>query len=87
MKSMGTTYWNTPNTDATNSSSFSAFPGGYRDGRSGGFNNKGNFSHNWSSTAVGDGSAYLRTLKYDAASVERADWNKKDGVSVRCLKD
>jgi uncharacterized protein (TIGR02145 family) len=87
MKSMGTTYWNTPNTDATNSSSFSAFPGGYRDGRAGGFNNKGNFSHNWSSTAVGDGSAYLRTLKYDDASVERADWNKKDGVSVRCLKD
>jgi uncharacterized protein (TIGR02145 family) len=87
MKSQGTTYWNTPNTDAMNSSAFSALPGGFRRGNGGGFENKGNYSHNWSSTAVNDGSAWLRTLKYNDASVERADWNKKDGVSVRCLKD
>lgn len=30
MKSMGTTYWQSPNTGATNESGFSALPGGYR---------------------------------------------------------
>ena len=87
MKAEGLTYWNSPNTGATNSSGFSAFPGGFRNGNNGNFENKGNFSYFWSSTTPNDGSAWLRHLNYDNADLSRADWNRKDGVSVRCLKD
>jgi uncharacterized protein (TIGR02145 family) len=87
MKAEGTTYWNSPNTGATNSSAFSAFPGGFCNGRNGNFENKGNFSYFWSSTTPNDDSAWLRHLNYDNGDLSRADWNRKDGVSVRCLKD
>jgi uncharacterized protein (TIGR02145 family) len=87
MKAEGLTYWNSPNTGATNSSGFSALPGGFRNGNNGNFENKGNFSYFWSSTTPNDGSAWLRHLNYDNGDLSRADWNRKDGVSVRCLKD
>jgi len=48
MMSTGTTLWPSPNSNATNTSGFSAIPGGYRSS-GGGFNSLGNWAVFWSS--------------------------------------
>jgi uncharacterized protein (TIGR02145 family) len=85
LKSTDLQYWNSPNTNATNESGFSALPGGYR-------GNYGNFyyfvhSYHWSSSAINTSSAYLRILHYDTGTANRGFVNKKYGYSVRCLRD
>jgi len=49
MKETGTTHWNSPNAGATNSSGFTALPGGYRS-TNGGFYDRGSFGIWWSAT-------------------------------------
>jgi uncharacterized protein (TIGR02145 family) len=86
LKETGTTHWNSPNTGATNSSGFTALPGGYRA-------TNGSFSHAsyggyWWSSSESDGSyAWGRSLYYDRAQVSRYYYGKSRGFSVRCLKD
>ncbi len=77
--------WNTPNTGATNSSGFTALPGG-RSG-SGSFTNVGNVGYWWSATESGASNAWFRTLYLTEASVYRADFSKLYGFSVRCVQD
>jgi uncharacterized protein (TIGR02145 family) len=86
MKSMGTTYWNSPNTDADNSSGFSALPGGYRDDL-GSFSGIRNYAFFWSATNSVGGSAFYRRLASHNGNVERSGRSKSVGASVRCLKD
>jgi uncharacterized protein (TIGR02145 family) len=66
MKSTGTQYWQSPNTDATNESGFSGLPGGYRfdDGT---FDYIGNYGDWWSSTEGGTNNAWGRALNYTMA--------------------
>jgi uncharacterized protein (TIGR02145 family) len=92
MKSVGTAYWNTPNTGATNESGFSALPGGYRNNFGGSFS--GSFSNIridaffWSATENVSSHAWLRNLFNDYGDVDRNhDFNKSVGASVRCLRD
>jgi uncharacterized protein (TIGR02145 family) len=86
MKEIGILHWYPPNTGATNESGFTALPGGFRliDGFfSLVFN--GNF---WSSTEYDMETAWGRGLVYDDASVYReGGYYKRNGFSVRCLKD
>jgi uncharacterized protein (TIGR02145 family) len=78
--------WDSPNTGATNSSGFSALPGGGRD-PGGSFYGAGGGGYWWSSSE-GDGSyAWRRYLGYGGAQVSRYDYYKSGGFSVRCLKD
>jgi uncharacterized protein (TIGR02145 family) len=81
-----TTGWNSPNTGATNSSGFTAFPGGYR-GNDGIYYSIGNHSYSWSSTENDANGAWNRRLHYDYSSVNRNSNNKQGGFSIRCLKD
>jgi uncharacterized protein (TIGR02145 family) len=86
MKSTGTDYWNSPNTDATNSSGFSALPGGSRN-TDGSFANIRNFAFFWSATGPVSDIAIFRTL-YGSSSFVTSNQNLKSvGASVRCLKD
>lgn len=87
MKSNGTQYWQSPNTDATNESGFSGLPGGFRYFFDGTFQEIGNNGLWWSSTEGSMSVAYLRTLSYDSGSVPRFNNNKTSGLSVRCLRD
>ena len=86
MKEVGTTNWNSPNTDATNTSLFSALPGGYRtDG--GNYDYVGSNGYWWSSTenyTIIAWTRYLTSLNGDAY---RSYGYKRHGLSVRCLKD
>ena len=87
MKSIGTAYWNSPNTGATNESGFSALPGGYR-------NLDGSFTNVilvnavfWSATDFDNTNAWNRYLSKDNDDVNRLYYNKSVGASVRCLKN
>ena len=86
LKEVGTTNWNSPNTDATNTSLFSALPGGYRDynGNYGGIGINGNW---WSSTENSTGSAWYRGLVNYSGGAYRSYDDKKNGLSVRWLRD
>ena len=79
--------WNTPNTGATNSSGFTALPGGLRDD-SGVFNSRHSYGCWWSSSVSSGSLAWSRLLSYADNPIFRYDTNdRKHGFSVRCLKD
>jgi uncharacterized protein (TIGR02145 family) len=61
MKSVGTAYWNDPNTGATNESGFSVLPGGYRS-NDGSFVSIRNYAFFWSATESGSNFAWYRSL-------------------------
>ena len=88
MKETGTTYWNNPNTDATNQCGISARPAGYYfDGK---FYDIGKSASFWSSTLSGYGDQYAwhRFLYHNISAVYRYRYNyTKFGYSVRCILD
>ena len=86
MKSRGTSYWNSPNTGATNESGFSALPGGFRID-TGDFNNVKLHAYFWSSSEAGSNDAWSRYLSSNDGSVNRILIDKSVGVSVRCIRD
>jgi len=88
MKEAGTTHWISPNSDATNSSSFTGLPGGYRSGI-GTSLDIGQHTYWWSSTLTDTsiGSAWDIDLTYDSGVTTSAGSDKNDGFSVRCVKD
>ena len=85
MKSTGTTRWTTPNTSATNQSGFSGLPGGQHipDGR---FFSLGEYGYWWSATESTPYALY-RNLSYNDGYLYRTNDSKRDGFSVRCLRD
>ena len=88
MKSIGTANWASPNSSVTNESSFSVFPGGYREDN-GSFNNIKNNAFFWSATEVDSNFAWRRYLSKNDGNVSRSisGIDKSFGASVRCLRD
>ncbi|OVE79375.1 hypothetical protein BVY01_02745 [bacterium I07] len=86
MKESGTLHWKSPNTGATNSSSFSALPGGYRYNY-GSFNDIGGTAAFWSSTEDSNYYAWYRLLSFNYSGVDRLGNNWQGGFSVRCVRD
>ena len=93
-----TTLWNvssTPgavgNTDYLtyrNKTGFTAPPGGYRSHLgSSPFGDIGDYGTWWSATEDGAADAWARTIAHDKSSLDIYSNYKKDGFSVRCLKD
>jgi uncharacterized protein (TIGR02145 family) len=87
LKDTGTAFWLTPNTGATNSSRFTGLPGGYRDGSNGAFVFMRFLGGWWSSTDYDAFNAWYCNLDHISALVSRYTYVKKDGFSVRCIKD
>jgi uncharacterized protein (TIGR02145 family) len=89
MKETGTTHWTSLNTGATNSSGFTALPGGTRnyDGPFSNVGNVGNFGNWWSSTEFNTPSAWSRYLYYSSGNIFWTNYYKQYGFSVRCLRD
>jgi uncharacterized protein (TIGR02145 family) len=89
MKSVGTTYWISPNTGATNESGFSALPGGYRD-NSGRFLSIYFYALIWSATEENvynyAWGRHLNNVSSDAYK-SYGFTTKQFGASVRCLRD
>jgi uncharacterized protein (TIGR02145 family) len=86
IKETGTTHWISPNTGATNSSGFTALPGGYRYDY-GTFYSINFNSYWWSSSASIIPNAWHRTMNYNYSYVGRGVHDKAFGFSVRCLRD
>ncbi|HPX80220.1 MAG TPA: FISUMP domain-containing protein, partial [Bacteroidales bacterium] len=75
LKEEGTTHWDSPNTGATNSSGFTALPGGYRS-NPGTFDYIGNGVKWWSSPQSHTLSAWGRSLYYNNGHVSRSSLSK-----------
>jgi uncharacterized protein (TIGR02145 family) len=86
LKETGTSHWTTPNTGATNETSFTALPTGYRD-VSVLFVDFSEFGGWWSSTESTTTDAYCRYVAYNSATIFWEIIGKHDGVGVRCTKD
>ena len=86
LKETGTTHWISPNTGATNESGFTGLPGGYRN-YDGQFYHMGYSGNWWSSTENDSVLAWHRSMGWDYSNADRYYFDKKDGFSVRCIKD
>ena len=89
LKESGTTHWQTPNTGATNTSGFTALPGGSYS--SSAFSGLGSIAFFWTRTQVGTGTnqpaAWCVNLNFDGIVAYRVNPIKQYCMSVRCLKD
>ena len=87
MKEAGYVHWLSPNTGATNSSGFTALPGGYRD-YGGYFSTLTSQAYFWSSTEYSSTNAWHRHLFYHYEDVYRYNlYSKTRGFSARCVQD
>ena len=87
LKESGTMRWLSPNTGATNSSGFTAIPGGYRCENDGFFIGNRELAFFW----INDGGYYFSNfvrLLYDTTEILHMHGYPNDyGLSVRCVKD
>lgn len=86
MKEKGTLNWTSPNEKANNQSGFSALPGGIRWAEEG-FNGIGKKCSYWSSSEFNPLLAKNRSLLSTNRSVILSYIDKREGNSVRCIKD
>ena len=87
LKEVGTTNWNSPNTDATDTSLFTGLPGGFRF-YVGSYYYIGSLGYWWSSTeGSAAGSAWACLLSASNGGASRGSSDVKNGLSVRCLRD
>jgi uncharacterized protein (TIGR02145 family) len=85
MKETGFAHWASPNTGATNSSGFTALPGGYR--YYSGTLYMTDYAVFWSSNESGTSNAWYLQLQFNYVYVTRRAYTKANGYSVRCLKN
>ena len=86
IKETGTVHWDSPNTGATNESGFTALPGGYRN-YDGIFYISGNAGFWWSASEGDATQALYRYVYSNPSNVISSSTQKKDGFSVRCVRD
>jgi len=86
MKEAGTLNWTAPNTGGNNNSGFAGLPGGFRS-INGSFNDVGFEGYWWSSTGTTPTYAWFRLLNYNLGALGRFNFDKRNGFSVRCLRD
>ena len=86
LKEAGTTHWKSPNSDANNSSGFTALPAGYRD-LTGVSRYLGEQAWYWTSSQGSTVGAHVRELYYNETGVgAHMDIWYEFGLSVRCIK-
>ena len=86
LKEIGTTNWNSPNKDATNSSGFTALGSGNRIDF-GSFTQFKNSASFWTSSVFYDDFSFLYSMNYNTASANRNYPPKTYGIAVRCVAD
>jgi len=85
LKEIGTSRWLTPNTGATNSSGFTAIPGGaVTSGIFGSIYDRGFW---WTGTESDSNNAWHRRIFSNNTTVDRSYAFKYSGNSIRCIRD
>lgn len=87
LKATGLTHWLYPNTGATNSSGFTALPGGYRYGPEGSFHTLGSNGYWWCSTGSFELYSWSQRFYTGFADINRDPQYLAYGFSIRCIKD
>jgi uncharacterized protein (TIGR02145 family) len=98
LKEVGTNHWTTPNSGATNDFGFTALPSGYRTGlTAGSFRASSYIGWWWASTESDliwpniESSELIwarnRTISFDVSEIAKGLGLKRNGYSVRCVKD
>jgi uncharacterized protein (TIGR02145 family) len=87
LKEAGTAHWNSPNSGATNSTGFTALPGGARGAGTGTFADIGNSGYWWSSTPSSATQSWIRNLSHNMMTAGRGYLLNTFGLSVRCVRD
>lgn len=86
LKEEGTTHWEEPNELASNSSGFTALPGGMRF-QEGPFDHLGKNGLFWSASSESVSLGFYLTLTYNSAASYRTYIYKRSGFSCRCIKE
>ncbi len=84
LKEVGTAHWESPNSDATNESGFTALPGGFVSSTSLDIGQQGFW---WSATENITNYAWSRLLNTSGSSMGVNHHRMEHGFSVRCVKD
>jgi uncharacterized protein (TIGR02145 family) len=88
MKEKGTKHWNDPNDGATNSSGYTALPGGSRNDQNGSFTAIFEQGHWWSTTEENSvAKSRWLTSQIDNGYLFSNTYPKQNGFSVRCVRD
>lgn len=86
LKEVGLYHWDSPNSEVTNESGFTAIPGGVRDG-SGSYTGLGHNGYWWN---IDEFSLYFsnhKALYNNNAHFNTYSTHKQYGMSIRCIKD
>jgi uncharacterized protein (TIGR02145 family) len=86
MKEPGTFNWTAPNTGADNSSGWAGLPGGFRL-YEGSFVFVGFYGYWWSASEYYTTLAWFRYLLWYNGFILNGEIDKRDGFSVRCIRD
>jgi uncharacterized protein (TIGR02145 family) len=87
LKASGNDFWHSPS-DGSNESGFSAVPGALRNYYFGGaFNDLTYSCYIWSSTSYSSDDAGRLNLYYNNSGADFSPNNKRNGFSVRCIRD
>ncbi|MBS1686362.1 MAG: retroviral-like aspartic protease family protein [Bacteroidetes bacterium] len=78
--------WQPPNSNASNSSGFSAIPAGYRF-YDGDFVGIGKYASFWTSTQESKNGAWYCDVRYNESSIHHLPYSVYSGHSIRCIKD
>lgn len=86
LKETGTVRWDIPNIGATNESGFTALPCGFRKS-DGTFSSFGGGGYWWSSTEFDALNSWARYIFWSDSFIYRGHFYKREGYSVRCVKN
>jgi len=86
LKTEGLAQWHYPNTGADNSSGFTALPAGLRYFE-GTFSSLSYFTAFWTTTEADSSACYFLGLSYLDALASLTQRQKKNGFSIRCVRD
>jgi uncharacterized protein (TIGR02145 family) len=87
LKEKGTSHWLPPNSDANNSSGFTALPGGFQFYDLSGFKDLGKVGYFWSSSELDDTYAFYYCMTNDKWQAFKYAGYRGTAFSVRCIKN